>query len=113
MNSIAYPTFEPHTANTLMTYKPRLLRNAAALGGFIAIFLMAALARENPPPARTAKATSRTTAAQSGRSTAAAPVVSVEEGLQQIKKTPKDPGAYLAPGGAYRRAGRYTEAADT
>src|SRR5436853_1249124 len=99
-----------------MTNKPRLLRNAAALGCFVAIFLVAALARaESAPakPAKSAKAPSRTTAARSGRATAAAPVVSVEEGLQQIKKTPKDPGAYLALGGAYRRAGRYQEAADT
>ena len=88
------------------------LRNRAALGGLIAFFLVSGLAAAQSAPSRATKAPPRPAAAKSSRNTPV-PIVSVEEGLQQIKKTPKDAGAYLALGGAYRRAGRYQEAADT
>ncbi|TMQ61617.1 MAG: tetratricopeptide repeat protein, partial [Candidatus Eisenbacteria bacterium] len=47
-------------------------------------------------------------------SAAATPLrsVSIEEALQLTKKSPKDPNAYLALGGAYRRAGRFDDAVE-
>ncbi len=96
-----------------MTHSFRALRHRAAFGGLIAFFLLIGLRGAESSPAPAPRAASKAAATKIGRSTAAAPVVSIEEGLQQIKKAPKDASAYLALGGAYRRAGRYEEAAET
>jgi len=91
-------------------------RTQAVLCGVIAFFLMAGAARAQSAPAKPTKTPAKTAkkaASKTPTSSAAAPVVSVEEGLQLVKKSPKDSGAYLALGGAYRRAGRYQDAVDT
>jgi len=74
-----------------------------ALGGAIAIFLVAGSAHAQTttkgamkPPARSVPSNIST--------------ISIEEALQLTKKSPKDPNAYLALGGAYRRARRYEDA---
>src|SRR5690242_12264486 len=92
-----------------MTASSRALRYRAALCGLVAFFLIPSIAAAQSKTARAAKSPSKAAAA----SVAPVPVVSIEEGLQQIKKTPKDAGAYLALGAAYRRAGQYQDAVNT
>ncbi len=89
-----------------------VLGKRIALWGVISGFLLTgvALAQSDPPksanPAKhPAPAARRVTTPPMAR-------VSIEEALQQTKKAPKDPNAYLALGGAYRRAGRTQEAVD-
>src|SRR5262250_1308552 len=100
MNSLAYPSLNPVPAQKPMTYSIRALRNRAALGGLVAFFLLIGPSGAQSSPAPAPKAASKAPASKSPRVSAAAPVVSIEEGLQQIKKTPKDASAYLALGGA-------------
>src|SRR5439155_19484771 len=83
-------------------------RARVAWCGLIAAFLLTATAWAQAGPKQSANP-----GAKVGPVGAAPPAaVSVEEALQLTKKSPKDPNAYLALGGAYRRAGRYEEAVE-
>jgi len=95
-----------------MTPPNHVSRNRTALCAVIAISLLSGTVRAQSESKKSANPATRPRSAPGSKVTTPSATISVEEALQLTKKSPKDPSAYLALGGAYRRAGRYQDAAN-